>query len=152
MITTSHIEKSDYENVKKRYGNYAYNLLFYLVYLTLSCMLCFSQVLQKKVMDYEYKSPSSIVFMYGVISTFFILIALIVSTFVKCSGSFNIKELCPINKSDSKNISFYLDNFSIFFDKLGNKYNTNQKIFFLKYYYYILYILLLVFLNIFVKQ
>ena len=133
MNVASCIGKNDYEKVNETYGSYAYNFLFYLVYLILSCMLSFSQVLQKKVMDFEYKSPSTVVFMYGVISTFFILIALIVSTFVPCRGSSGIKELCPINKSDSKiNDDTYLDNFSIFFDNLGDKYHKNEKEFFLE--------------------
>ena len=133
FITASSIKisgESDYENVKNRYGNYGYNVLFYLMYVALSCMICFSQVLQKKVMDYEYTSPSKIVFMYGIISTLFSLIALIISTFVNCNDSF--KKLCPIHEPDYKNDTIYLDNFLIFFGNLGNKYKENKTEFFLE--------------------
>ena len=115
VITASSIKnggKSDYESVKDRYGNYGFHVLFYLIYLSLSCMICFSQVMQKQVMDNEYVSPSKIVFMYGIISTLFSLIALIVSTFVSCNKSYN--KLCPIHEPDYKNDSIYLDNFLIF--------------------------------------
>ena len=125
-------KKNDYINVKETFGNHGYNVLFYIVFISFSCMMCFSQVLQKKVMDYEYKSPSKVVVMNGIISTILLLIALVITTFVNCYGVLAKKNLCPISKPDYKNGTRYLDNFFIFFDNLGNKYRESKKDFFLE--------------------
>ena len=122
--------KNDYINVKEAFGNHGYNVLFYIVFLSFSCMLCFSQVWQKKVMDYEYISPSKVVFTSGIISTIFLLIALVITTFVNCNEVLTKKKLCPISKPEHQ--FAYLDNFFVFFDSLGSKYRENKKDFFLE--------------------
>ena len=122
--------KNDYINVKEAFGNHGYNVLFYIVFLSFSCMLCFSQVWQKKVMDYEYISPSKVVFTSGIISTIFLLIALVITTFVNCNEVLTKKKLCPILKPEHQ--FAYLDNFFVFFDSLGSKYRENKKDFFLE--------------------
>ena len=124
--------ESDYEVMHKIYGNYAFNFLFYLVYLSLSCMICFSQVMQKKVMDFEYQSPPKIVFMYGLISSIFSLIALAITSFVNCNETLSNNGLCPVSRPEYKNGISFLDNVLIYYDNLVDKYNENKTHFFLE--------------------
>ena len=51
---------SDFDNVNTIYGSYSYILLFYVIYMILSALLSLSQVLQKKLMDFNFIIPKEI--------------------------------------------------------------------------------------------
>ena len=95
-------------------------------------MMCFSQVWQKKVMDYEYIPPSKVVFISGIVITIILLIALVITTFVNCNEVLKAGNLCPISKTEDQNTTVYVDNFFVFFDNLGSKYHESKKDFFLE--------------------
>ena len=124
--------QSDYTRIKDLYGNYIIIFIFYIVYLSLSCMSSFSQVMQKKVMDFEYKSYLTIVLIYGIIITIISFITLIIASFIDCNQNMVKNNLCPISYPEQKNKIAYLDNIFIFFDNLRDKYHENKKEFFLE--------------------
>ena len=95
-------------------------------------MSSFSQVMQKKVMDFEYKSYLTIVLIYGIIITIISFITLIIASFIDCNQNMVKNKLCPISYPEQKNKIAYLDNIFIFFDNLRDKYHENKKEFFLE--------------------
>ena len=66
LITASSIKvaegNSEYSMIINNFGHFGYILIFYLVFLALSAMICLSQVMQKQLMDIENVSPFSILF------------------------------------------------------------------------------------------
>jgi hypothetical protein len=136
FIVSSFIKNSKGDNlfdrVKNNFGNYGYCVLFYIAYLSISCMLSFSKVLQKKVMDFEYISPFKIVIMFGIISTLFSFVALIIASFINCSELLMKSKLCPISNPEQKNEIAFFDNIFIFFGNLKDKYHVSKKEFFLE--------------------
>ena len=124
--------KNDYDIVENQFGNYFYNILFYIVFLALAAILSLSQVLQKQLMDLEYISPFKILFIIGIFCTFFTLITLIITTFVSCNEKLKEKELCPLVQEDMNNITYYFDSFKIFKDNLAYQYENDKKAFFIE--------------------
>ena len=121
-----------YDRVNNNFGNYGYCVLFYISYISISCMLSFSKVMQKKVMDFEYISPLKIVILYGVISTLFSFIALMITSLIKCNELLMKSKLCPVSNPEQKNEIVYFDNIFIFFNNLREKYHKNKKDFFIE--------------------
>jgi hypothetical protein len=121
---------SDYESVKNHFGSYFYILLFYLVFLILSACISFSQVMQKKLMDFYYISPINILFVIGIISAIFTLLALIISTNVNC-GEYIEGSACGIHYKDNLNSS-YFDNYNVYISNLGDHYEKSKKDFYLE--------------------
>ena len=80
LITASSIKvaegNSEYSMIINNFGHFGYIMIFYLVFLALSAMICLSQVMQKQLMDIENVSPFSILFIIVIFSTFFTLIKL----------------------------------------------------------------------------
>ena len=122
-------EKSDYDSIKEKYGNYIYIVFFYLVFLVLAAIISLSQVLQKQLMDFEYISPFKILFVIGFFSSFFTLITLIITTKVKCNQNLILKSICPIV---GDNNDYYFDSFIIFGNNLKNKYQSDKPAFFIE--------------------
>ena len=129
LIVASSIKEEDgisqFSTIANKFGNYFYIILFYLVFLALSAMICLSQVMQKKLMDVEDESPFTILFIIGIISAFFTIIALIITTYVKCNSILQEKEFCTGNAG-------YFDSFKILKDNLGDKYENNKSAFFIE--------------------
>ena len=136
LVTVSCLKtngESDYDMVNRLYGSYLYIALFYLVYVILAAILSFSQVLQKKLMDFDYISAFQILFVIGVISSCFGLITIIITSNVKCTGSMAENALCPISHSDYKGgDAHYFDNALIFFYNLGDQFNKDKPAFFIE--------------------
>ena len=95
-------QPSDYDLVNNLYGSYSYIALFYIIFLILSALLCYSEVIQKHLMDFEYISIFKILFGIGVISSFFCLITLIISSNARCNKLMTENKLCPISRPDYK--------------------------------------------------
>ena len=70
-----------------------------------------SQVIQKKLMDFYYISPYKILYVIGIISSIFTLIALIISSNVVCQETNRDQGLCNIFDPNDKNTTFF-DNFN----------------------------------------
>ena len=121
--------KTEYHDIANNFGNYFYIVLFYLVFLVLSAMICSSQVLQKKLMDVENVSPFTIIFTIGVLNTLFIIIALIIATTVKCNEELAKKGFC---QTDSNVKYSYFDSFIIFKNNMSYQYLINKSAFFIE--------------------
>ena len=112
LIVASSLKESDngysqFDTIANNFGNHFYIVLFYFVFLALSAIQCFSQVIQKQLMDNENESPFTILFIIGIISAFFTIIALLITTYVKCNSILQEKEFCTNNAG-------YFDSFIIF--------------------------------------
>ena len=124
---------SDYDSIKNLYGSYLYIILFYIIYLILSALLSFSQVLQKQLMDLEGISALELLIVIGIISSFFGFITIIITSNVKCKGLMAENNLCPISHSDYENgNAHYFDNALIFFSNLGDQFDKDKLSFFLE--------------------
>ena len=137
ILTTASIirpngQPSDYDLVNNLYGSYSYIALFYIVYLILSALICYSEVLQKQLMDFEYVSIFKILFGIGLVSTFFGLITLIIASNVRCNKMMIENKLCPITRPDYKDGAVYFDNFVIFIYNLEDQYKKNKAAFFIE--------------------
>ena len=120
---------SQFDMIANNFGNYFYIILFYLVFLALSAMICLSQVMQKQLMDIENESGFTIMFIIGVFSAFFTIIALIITTYVKCNTTLNNKGFCSLKQQDDSN---YFDSFKIFKNNLKIQYENNKSAFFIE--------------------
>ena len=124
---------SDFDSINTLYGSYLYIILFYIIYLILSAILSFSQVLQKQLMDLEYVSAFKILFVIGIISSSLGLLTLIITSNVKCKGLMAENNLCPISHPDYENgKAHYFDNALIFFSNLGDQFDKDKLSFFLE--------------------
>ena len=134
-ITSSirfHGKPSDYDSIENLYGSYSYIALFYIIYLILSALVCYSQVLQKQLMDFEYVSVLKLLFGIGIVSSFFGLITLIITSNVRCNKLMTENKLCPISLQDYKEGAVYFDNFVVFLYNLGDQYENNKLDFFIE--------------------
>ena len=133
LIVASSLKEDDgnsqFDMIVKNFGNSFYIVLFYLVFLALSAMQCFSQVMQKQFMDIENESPFTIMFMIGIFCTIFTIIALIITTYVNCNEGLIKKGLCSLTQSDNNG---YFDSFKIFKNNLEIQYKTNKSAFFIE--------------------
>ena len=118
---------SDFSNVSDNFGTYSI-IFFYLVFLVLSALICLSQVMQKYLMDCEYVSSFQILFIIGIFSIFFTLIALIITSSVNCNK--DLENVCSIfvNKTDSH----YFDSFKIYANNLRNEFDEDKVSFFIE--------------------
>ena len=135
LITSSCIQtngESDYDSINRLYGSYLFVPLFYVVYLILASLICYSQVSQKKLMDFAYISPFKILIVIGFFSSIFAFIALIITSCVGCSGALVENNFCQISHPEFNNNTFYFDNFIVFLNNLGDKYNNDKVSFFLE--------------------
>ena len=124
---------SDFDSINTLYGSYLYIILFYIIYLILSAILSFSQVLQKQLMDLEYVSAFKILFVIGIISSSLGLLTIIITSNVKCKGLMAENNLCPISHPDYENgKAHYFDNALIFFSNLGDQFDKDKLSFFLE--------------------
>ena len=124
---------SDYDSINTLYGSYLFIILFYIIYLILSAILSFSQVLQKQLMDLEYVSAFKILFVIGIISSSLGLLTIIITSNVKCKGLMAENNLCPISHPDYENgKAHYFDNALIFFSNLGDQFDKDKLSFFLE--------------------
>ena len=121
--------KSQYEKIADNFGNYFYIVLFYLVFLALSAMLCSSQVMQKHLMDVENESAFTILFIIGFFSAFFTIIALIMTTYIKCNEVLTDKQLCWLSGEDN---IYYFDSFKIYKNNMSKQYQVNKSAFFIE--------------------
>ena len=124
---------SDFDSINTLYGSYLYIILFYIIYLILSAILSFSQVLQKQLMDLEYVSAFKILFVIGIISSSLGFLTIIITSNVKCKGLMAENNLCPISHPDYENgKAHYFDNALIFFSNLGDQFDKDKLSFFLE--------------------
>ena len=121
--------KSQYEKIADNFGNYFYIVLFYLVFLALSAMICSSQVMQKHLMDVEDVSAFTILFIIGFLSSFFTLIALIMTTYIKCNEVLTDKQFCWLSGEDN---IYYFDSFKIYKNNMSKQYQVNKSAFFIE--------------------
>ena len=121
--------KSQYEKIADNFGNYFYIVLFYLVFLALSAMICSSQVMQKHLMDVENVSAFTILFIIGLLSSFFTLIALIMTTSIKCNEVLTNKQFCWLSGEDN---IYYFDSFKIYKNNMSKQYQVNKSAFFIE--------------------
>ena len=120
--------KSQYEKIADNFGNYFYIVLFYLVFLALSAMQCSSQVMQKHLMDVENESAFTILFIIGFFSAIFTIIALIMTTYIKCNKNFIDNKFCHLNEEDN----FYFDSFKMYKYNMSKQYQLNKSAFFIE--------------------
>jgi len=124
---------SDFDSINTLYGSYLFIILFYIIYLILSAILSFSQVLQKQLMDLEYVSAFKILFVIGIISSSLGFLTIIITSNVKCKGLMAENNLCPISHPDYENgKAHYFDNALIFFSNLGDQFDKDKLSFFLE--------------------
>ena len=123
---------SEYDSIANNFGSYAYIALFYLAFLALSGMICLSQVMQKKLMDVKNVSPFTILFIIGAFNTFFIIIALIITSTIKCNEALINKGLCSLIQTDSIDKSAYFDSFKIFINNLRLQSQNDKSAFFIE--------------------
>ena len=83
--------------------------------------------MQKKIMEISYISPFIVILLIGIISAFFSIITLIITTNVSCNDFLTDNGLCSIR--DEKGHG-YFDNFNIFLQNLGDQYNSSKLDFF----------------------
>ena len=124
---------SDFDSINTLYGSYLFIILFYIIYLILSAILSFSQVLQKQLMDLEYVSAFKILFVIGIISSSLGFLTIIITSNVNCKGLMAENNLCPIFHPDYENgKAHYFDNALIFFSNLGDQFDKDKLSFFLE--------------------
>ena len=123
--------QSFYDSIIIKYGSVFPIILFYIIYLALSALICSSQVFQKKLMDIYYVSIYKILFTLGLISSSIILLALIITTNVSCAEYLK-GEICLVSYKDYKDGHYFLDNFYIYLYNMADKYNSNKLSFFLE--------------------
>ena len=61
--------------------------------------------MQKRLMDFEYISPTKVLFVIGIISGIFTLLALIIASNVDC-GEYKEQSACGIYYKDNLNVNF----------------------------------------------
>ena len=123
---------SHYDMIANNYGHHIYIALFYLVFLALAAMICLSQIMQKKLMDVENESPFTILFIIGILNTIFIIIVLIITTYVKCDDNLVSNNLCSLTLKDPVDNYTYFDSFKIFINNLKIQYNKDKTNFFIE--------------------
>ena len=123
---------SFYESLIEIYEGPACIIIFYIIYLILSALICSSQVFQKKLMDSYYISPLTIIFVIGIISAFFTLIVLIITSSVNCGEYFSNIDICQISYTNFKNNNTFIDNFSIYLKKMNDKHKMDNKGFYIE--------------------
>ena len=123
---------SDFDNVNAIYGNYSYILLFYLIYMILSALLSLSQVLQKKLMDFNFISPFTILFVIGLINILFIFIAILITTNESCGENLTKNNTCPISYQGYKNGDYFFDNFYIYISNMSDRLKSDKTSFYLE--------------------
>ena len=146
IISSSINYKGDsfYANLINDYGNAGYIVLFYIIFLILSALISSSQVFQKKLMDVYYASYYKILFVIGIISFIFSLIALIITTNVNCGEYLNKRNICPLSHDDYQQNSKFIDNFFVYLYNMGDRHKSNKLSFYVEIF---LVYLLLSFLN-----
>ena len=92
-------------------------------------MLCSSQVMQKHLMDVENESGFTILFIIGIFSAFFTIIALIMTTYIKCNEVLTDKQLCSLSEEDN---IYYFDSFKIYKNNMSKLYQENKSAFFIE--------------------
>ena len=137
IIVSSSIKNNEesssfYNSLIDTYGNFFYIIIFYIIYLILSALICSSQVFQKKLMDSYYISPIIILLIIGVISILFTIIALIISTNVKCVESFTEKNICTVSYINDQNNNTFIDNFNIYLFNMRDKHEASKVNFYLE--------------------
>ena len=123
---------SFYESLIEIYEGPACIIIFYIIYLILSALICSSQVFQKKLMDSYYISPLTIIFVIGIISAFFTLIVLIITSSVNCGEYFSNIDICQISYTNFKNNNTFIDNFSIYLKKMNDKHKEDSVEFYIE--------------------
>ena len=83
-------------------------------------------------MDLYGISPFTIILVFGIISGLFALISLILSTNLSCEEYFTSHNICTISYPNYKNNNSYFDNFNIYINKMGDKYNQDKISFYLE--------------------
>ena len=135
IVISSSIEYnggSFYDSIINIYGNAFYIVLFYLIYLALSALICSSQVFQKKLMDVYYVSHYKILFIIGLISSLLTLLTLIIATNVSCGEYLTERKICPIFHKDYKSNHYFLDNFFIYLYNMADRHNLDKVSFYLE--------------------
>ena len=123
---------SFYANLINNYGNAGYIVLFYIIFLILSALISSSQVFQKKLMDVYYVSYYKILFVIGIISFIFSLIALIITTNVSCGEYLNKRNICPLSHDDYQQNSKFIDNFFVYLYNMRDRHNSNKLSFYVE--------------------
>ena len=135
LLVASAIKKngiSPYDSIINMYGNFLYIKLFYIIYLILSALLCSSEILQKQLMDLHYVSPFIIILVFGIISALFCLIFLIIVTNVSCGEYLTSHNICTISYQNYKNNDTFFENFYIYINEMGDRFNQDKTSFFLE--------------------
>ena len=121
---------SVYDSVINKFGSAFYIVLFYIIYSSLSALICSSQVIQKKLMDVYYISIFIIIFVIGIINTLFTLIALILATNISCGEGEYLQ--CSLLYKGYKNDHTFFDNFIIYLYNLSDRHNSDKVSFYLE--------------------
>lgn len=123
---------SDFDNVNTIYGSYSYIVLFYVIYMILSALLSLSQVLQKKLMDFNFISPFTILFVIGLINSLFIFIAILITTNESCGEYLTKNNTCPISYQGYKNGDSFFDNFNIYISNMSDRLKNDKTSFYIE--------------------
>ena len=119
---------NSYKHIEEVFGNISYFILIYIIYLILSCLLSFSRVYSKYLMDIKYESIYRIIFFIGSLGSSLSIITLIFTSIFNCNEK--IISYCKIYKN--KKDKHYLDSIPIYFFNLKNKFNEKASHFFLE--------------------
>ena len=135
LLVASAIKKngiSPYDSIINMYGSFLYIILFYIIYLILSALICSSEVLQKQLMELHYVSPFIIIFVFGMICALLNFIFLIITTNVSCGEYLTSHNICTISYQNYENNETFFENFNIFINEMGDRFNQDKTAFFLE--------------------
>ena len=119
---------NSYKHIEEVFGNVSYFILIYIIYLILSCLLSFSRVYSKYLMDIKYESIYRIIFFIGIVGSTLTIITLIFTSIFNCNEK--IKTFCKIYKN--KKDSHYLDSIPIYFLSLKQQFKDKIIYFFIE--------------------
>ena len=114
--------------IEKLIGNRFYSLLFFALFIILSCSISYSRVKTKVIMDFNYISPYKMIFFIGVIGTILISIILTFASLISCPSDEKnyIIYYCIHNQTKGNNTYYHYDNILNYFYDLNNNLDSYQ--------------------------
>ena len=107
-------------------GNKFYSILFYLIYIINSCMISFSRVFAKVLMEFKYISPYTIIILIGIFGFIFTSILICISSAFTCRGTLKEK-ICNVANLNyqTTDTNVYYDSIVVYWNNM--KYNFQNK-------------------------
>lgn len=138
LLVSSFLENSEdgkntYQIIEEVTGN-SYSFIFFIaIFILISCLLSYSRVKSKVLMEFNYISPYKIIYYYGIIGAILTSIGLIFVTFKDCGiQKESSHKLCYVEKNYDNETKYYYDSFIIYFEELSHNYENNSLQFYLE--------------------